>query len=315
MSHSIVHDNFGRRIRKLRVSLLDACNFRCFYCMPKDAKFVSSSQYLQPEELHQICKGLIPFGIEEVRITGGEPTIRNDFSTIMEMIGTLSLRKLGLTTNGVYLKKYLPLLKKVNCNYINVSLDSLIEKRFNEITYSKNFTKTLDSILEAKDMGFAVKVNTVLFRGVNDDEINNFITFSEMNNIEVRFLEMMKIGMANNSQNRMFISAGEALESIKEKRTLHPVLVEKDSTSFNFTTDKGGKVGFIASESQPFCGNCSRLRLTYDGKLRACLFSEKGENIRHVPVKHYGEVVNRVFMMKPTDRIEEIPQNMYQIGG
>ena len=171
------------------------------------------------------------------------------------------------------------------------------------------------AILQAKKMGFNVKINTVLMKGINDHEIFDFMDFSAANDIEVRFLEVMKIGQACGSQDELFMSADNAILKMKEKDGLDIVEVESDSTSFNFRTDSGAQIGFIASESKPFCGSCSRWRLSADGFLRACLMSNKGVKIRGAHVDSYDELLHSLLPMKPTGRIEHIKQDMNQIGG
>ena len=311
----VLIDPHGRRIRKLRVSLLDACNFRCFYCMPEQAKFMSSAKWITPDEIEGICKTLCTYGLEQIRITGGEPTIRKEFRDITTRISNLPIDKVGLTTNGQHLEKELDFLKDTRCQHINISLDSLTPEGFHHITKRNVFDKVFSGILRCKEMGFNVKLNTVLMRGVNDHEVSDFIKFSAKHDIEVRFLELMKIGQACGVQDKMFIAADEVIARVEEKEQLDKVVVEHDSTSFNFTTSSGGKIGFIASESKPFCGACSRWRLSPDGFLRACLMSNKGMKIRGVDPANYGPILKEVLAMKPTGRIHHVLQDMNQIGG
>lgn len=312
---SILQDPHGRYIRKLRLSLLDKCNFRCFYCMPLNAKFLPTSELLTPQEIEDICDPLVKLGITQIRVTGGEPTLRKDFDEIMARLANLQAEKLSLTTNGFHLTSKLEFLKKLKCHHINISMDSLSEEKFNKITHSKGFRKVYESILEAKSQGFIVKINALLLKGVNDEELFDFIHFSAEHDIEVRFLELMKIGQGCLNQKTQFLSADEAIQRISEREKLTRAQVEPDSTSFNFITSSGAKIGFIASESKPFCQSCSRLRLTATGKLRACLMSEKGVNLRGVPKEEYSEILKTVLAMKPTGRIHHLNQNMNQIGG
>ena len=308
-------DQYGRRIRKLRVSLLDACNFRCFYCMPIDATFMPKHELMSPQEIFGICEALTGFGLEQIRITGGEPTIRREFRTIVGLLSRLNLKKLGLTSNGLILSKHLHFLKDTPCKHINISLDSLNADNFARITRRPVFENVLHTILSARDLGFQVKINTVLMRGVNDHELIDFLRFSEQEGIEVRFLEEMKIGQACTNQQRHFLSADEAITRLKEVATLQQVAVDFDSTSFNYVTENGGQIGFIASESKPFCGSCSRWRLAANGFLRACLMSAKGVNIRGIDPGQYTPLLEELLTMKPAGRIERIEQDMNQIGG
>ncbi len=314
-SRSCLVDNYGRVMHKLRVQLTDACNFRCFYCMPPDARFLSSSGCLRVPELIGICSALVDLGIDEIKLSGGEPTIRKDFDDIVHSLSDLPLKKLGVTTNGFCLEEKLSVLKDTRCQHINVSLDSLREEGFQAITQANHFRNVYRGILSAQAMGFHLKVNIVLMRGVNDQEVFDFLEFSRKHNIEVRFLELMKIGCARLNHERHFIPAKEIIEKIEERHPLTPLSVNMDSTAFNFVTDHGARVGFIASESQPFCGFCSRLRLTASGILRSCLMSEKGISLRGKDRSQYPEILKSVIALKPMDRLEKIDQPMYQIGG
>lgn len=305
-----------RLIHKLRVQLTDACNFRCFYCMPENMKFKPHSELLTPDEIYNICSILNEnFGVDELRLTGGEPTIRPEFEEIVTKLSTLNVKKLGLTTNGFNLDQKINFLKNTNLKHINVSLDSLKKESFNKITKSTYFNKTFNSILKAKELGFNIKVNTVLLRNINDDEVLDFLEFSSKYDIEVRFLELMKIGEAYENNQSLFIPAKELIDKIKETEKLTPVKVSKDSTSFNYITDKKAKIGFIASESMPFCYSCSRIRLSATGKLRACLMSEAGIDLKGKTREEYRDIIYSVIAMKPDSRISHITQKMNQIGG
>ncbi len=311
----ILQDSQGRHIHKLRIQLTDACNFRCFYCMPEEAKFLRFQNLLRPQEFETICSGLIDLGVDEIRITGGEPTLRPDFDEIMTRLSPLPWKKFGITSNGFLLGEKLNLLRDLRCTNINISLDSLKEDNFNSITRRNHFQKVYETILLAVKMGFHVKTNCVVARGINDEEIPQFIKFSEDYGIEVRFLELMQVGPSIEDHVDRFISAAEMIEGLKSKTLLIPLTSAIDSTSFRFTTPNGGVIGFIASESQPFCGTCSRLRLTATGKLRACLFTEGGINLRGVDRLDYPEILQDVMALKPSGRISHITENMNQIGG
>lgn len=308
-------DNYGRKIRKLRVSLLDVCNFRCVYCMPLNPVFMDSSRWLRPDEIESVCSTLVNFGLEQIRITGGEPTLREDFRDIVLRLSSLPLEKLGLTTNGWNLTKELDFLNDTNCKHINISLDSLTKDTFNRIARRDYFDKVLDSVLRAKQLGFHVKINTVLMSGINEHEILDFIKFSADHGIQVRFLELMSIGQAGGSKDKLFVSAAQAIQKISSQVELISEQSEYDSTSFNFKTATGASVGFIASETLPFCRNCSRWRLSADGFLRACLMSEDGVYIRGVEPQEFKSKLNELLKMKPYRRIERVEQDMYKIGG
>lgn len=302
-------DQHGRRIKKLRLSLTDKCNLRCHYCMPVDQTFMEESSYLQSNEIVEIISELQELGLEEVRLTGGEPLMRKSFREIVAKLGALNLKKLSLTTNGIYLDKYFDVLKQNKIFHLNVSLDSLNEGNFKKITFGNHLPKIMSNIHEAKKLGFIVKINTVMMKGVNDHELLDFVAFAEAEQIEVRFLELMRIGHAMSEQNKQYIPAAEL---IKKLGKLKQVSMPHDSTSFNFVTEKGGHIGFIASESQPFCGQCSRWRLSADGILRACLLKDDGRSLKIADRK---PIYQELLGMKPMLRPLEVKHSMNAIGG
>lgn len=311
----VLTDPHGRRIRKLRVQLTDVCNFRCTYCMPLSVKFQPAATLVPPGELVAMVAGLVGEGVTQVRLTGGEPLARREFRAIAEGVAALPVRKYGLTTNGHQLQEHLPFLDAVGCRHVNVSLDSLRADRFEAITRTPFFDRVVRALLAAKERGFPVKVNCVLVRGANDDEVEDFLAFSARHGIPVRFLEYMKIGPQRGQHDALFVPAGEVIERLRQRHELVPVDADADATAFSFRTADGAEVGFIASESRPFCATCSRLRLTARGHLRACLMSEDGRDLRGVPREQYADVLADVMAMKPTGRIEEIAQPMHEIGG
>jgi cyclic pyranopterin phosphate synthase len=308
-------DSSGRVMRKLRVSLTDACQYRCFYCMPEHATFTPNSQLLTPDEYGTICGELVERGIEELRVTGGEPTVRPEFRAIMTVLSKLSARRLSLTSNGQLLARHLDFLRDIGCTHLNISLDSLDAGRFERITRGGDFRIVMACIEQAAAMGFSIKVNAVVFRGINDNELPDFAHWSAASGIEVRFLEYMKIGPDHETTFDRFVSADEMIASLKPHVALTPVAVPHDSTSFVFETSAGGRLGFIASESKPFCGTCSRLRLSATGTLRSCLMSERGVLLKGVPASGYGDVLRAVLAMKPTGRLDHVDQAMHEIGG
>ena len=308
-------DSHKRTMNKLRISLADKCNFRCLYCMPEDVKFIEDEKLLTREEIFQIASDLNSCGIDEIRLTGGEPTLRRDFVEIVKDLSTLKLKKLALTTNGVYLGQFLNELLNTNLKNINFSLDSLNEENFNRITRSTHFDKVYKTILRAHDMGFNVKINVVVMRGFNDHEINDFIAFSARTGIQVRFLESMKIGVMQDKYDNIFMSADEMLATIDPAVELIPLERPWSSTSFNYQSSSGAKIGFIASESKPFCNECSRLRISATGEFRPCLMSEKGINVRGMNREQLFNTLILKIEEKPMTRVEQTTSSMYQLGG
>ncbi|MCO4793333.1 MAG: GTP 3',8-cyclase MoaA [Bacteriovoracaceae bacterium] len=308
-------DPQGRHIHKLRLALLDACNFRCVYCMPKNPKFLPNEKLIPRDEIFRISQILLGYGIDEIRITGGEPTLRTDFLDIVRDLSSLNLKKLGLTTNGLHFEKILPELSKTNLSNINFSLDSLNKAGFEAMTGSPHLKKVLESVFMAKELGFNVKLNVVLMKGINSREILDFVEFSGKYEIEVRFLELMRIGEARESFERHFISAEEVIKEIETLSQLKPVERPIDSTSFNYHLDNGAQIGFIASESRPFCGGCSRLRLSADGQIRPCLMKSEGFSLINKNEEEILELLHKTMALKPIDRIYDVSQPMNQIGG
>lgn len=307
-------DQYGRQMRKLRVSLLDACNFRCTYCMPASATFSKLHDLLTPDEIGLIISNLAKLGIEEVRLTGGEPTLRFELVEIAERLSEIPLKSLGLTTNGFELKKFLPELKKTKLKSINVSLDSLDSLQFKNIARFDGLSQVLESIDSAIEHGFKVKINTVLMKQ-NRHELPLFLEFARERGIEIRFLELMKIGVAIDFFDQEFVPAGHLVHELRKNYRIQEVPVPHDSTAFKYQLDNGVVVGFIASETLPFCGSCSRLRLDSKGALRSCLMKEDKMNLRGLALEDYPEVIKEVLKHKPYERVEKIGQPMYQIGG
>ena len=308
-------DPHGRWIRKLRVSLTDVCNFRCVYCMPANVRFQPSETLLPVPELISMVARLVDNGIRELRLTGGEPLARREFGEIVTGFSKLPIEKLGLTTNGFWLDEWLAVLAETICKNINISLDSLQPQKFQSITGTPHFRRVHDNILRAKEMGFNVKINTVLLKGMNDGEVEDFAAFSARYGIPVRFLEFMPIGLQRSRHAELYISAGDMIARLQQKMTLAPVPGENDATAFMFRTSQGGDIGFIASESRPFCGTCSRLRLTARGVIKACLMSEAGIDLKQIPLDEYHVALAKVLPMKPIGRIVETRQAMHEIGG
>jgi GTP 3',8-cyclase len=308
-------DQHGRKVRKLRLSLTDKCNLRCHYCMPLDQTFMDKDKYLSTHEYFEILKELCELGLEEVRLTGGEPLLRKSFKEIAESLGGLPLKKIGMTTNGILLDKYLDVLVANKIFHLNISLDSLNSENFKRITNGDHLNRVLINIRKARSAGLIVKINAVAMKGINDHEVMDFVHFAETEKIEVRFLELMRIGYACKDQSDQFIAANDLIKKIKEKYELKHITVPNDSTSFNFVTHTGANIGFIASESQPFCGQCSRWRLSADGMLRACLLKDDGRSIRNKTAKEREALYSEILGMKPYLRPVEVTHDMNAIGG
>lgn len=306
----------GRALRKLRVQLLDGCNYRCHYCMPENPQFSKADSWLKPQELQDIVFQLHDRGVDELRLTGGEPLLRPEFMDIAQRLSQKTWRRYGITTNAEKLSPMLGDIKKfTSIQNLNISMDSLDPVRFKSITARGNLENVLGAVHDALSLGFEVKINVVLMRGINDDEFEDFIRFSADTGVVVRFLELMRIGPNEEDFGPMMISAGEMVERLKGLHELKPVVVPKDHTAFEYKLNHGAHIGFIASESQSFCSTCSRLRLTSSGELRPCLFKNEGISLRNLKGADLDRVLEQVAQKKPLERIQSIDQAMYAIGG
>ncbi|MGF1637865.1 MAG: GTP 3',8-cyclase MoaA [Cyclobacteriaceae bacterium] len=265
--HQRVHDY-------LRISLTDSCNFRCTYCMPDEDIFCMPQKLLmQPEEIESIAKVFVKLGVNKIRLTGGEPLVRKGVVEIMEKLSPLPV-KLTLTTNGVLADKYIPLFKKAGIRSLNVSLDTLQKDKFLVLTKRDQFDKVWENILQLVNEGFSVKVNVVAMKGVNDDEVVNFIKLTKDLPLHIRFIEFMPFS-GNQWENSRVITARQLLASIEGKLDFIKLKDEKHATAKKFKVPAyTGTFAFITTMSEPFCGDCNRMRLTADGKMKNCLFGE-----------------------------------------
>lgn len=314
MNSSILRDPCGRVMRKLRVSLLDRCNFRCSYCMPAKPRFLPPSRWLAPTEIIALCREFRSLGIEELRLTGGEPTLRPDFRSIAEGLAEMSWRKMGLTTNASNLIQHLGFLSQIGCQYINISLDSLRPDRFAKLTGRFGLNRVLRAISACQDFGLKPKINVVVMGGVNSDEVFDFVDFSAQTGLVVRFLELMQIGVAR-MQTARLVPADQLITQIASRYQISRVFGKVDDTAFYYATDHGAKIGFIASETMPFCNYCTRLRLSSDGFLRSCLMSESSLSVRGLSGQALQDTLRQVLIRKPALRGAALDRAMYQIGG
>jgi cyclic pyranopterin phosphate synthase len=277
-------DKFGRRINYLRISLTDRCNLRCIYCMPPEGeRKLRHKDILRYEELLRIARIAIKLGINKIRLTGGEPLVRKGIQEFIPMLTALNgLDDVSLTTNGVLLKDNLEILKAAGIERINVSLDSLKRLNFKLITRFDYFNEVWEGIEKARDMGFyPIKINTVIMKGINDNEVLDFARLAIEQPYHIRFIECMPIGLQTNST--AFISNSQIEKTIVDRfGPLIPVSHEKnDGPASRFRFDGGkGEIGFINAISDPFCKDCNRLRLTANGAILPCLLSNTEVDIK-----------------------------------
>ncbi len=320
-----MRDRFEREIKYLRISITEKCNLKCIYCSPGDEEqcIDDSTKYLTPKEIEQIVRSMAKVGISKVRITGGEPLIRNDVCEIIERIANVpGIKDISLTTNGIKLDKMAVGLKAAGLNRLNVSLDSLKPDKFTYITGGGKLKNTLEGIEKSLELGLnPVKINTVLVRGVNDDEIESFIELTKEKPLEVRFIELMPIGKYGHENADKIIPNEEIINA-------HPEFVfdsksNQGQPATYYTIDGyKGKVGFISPMSHKFCTTCNRIRLTSDGKIKPCLGNNGEIDLIETIQKHpekLDELIQQTIYNKPQghnfgEDFSSI-RNMNRIGG
>ena len=279
-------DNFGREISYLRVSITDRCNYRCIYCQSeKKFEFIPHQEILRFEEIVEIVQEAVNLGINKVRITGGEPLVRKGVVDFIKKLREIKkLEDISLTTNGFFLSEYAEKLKDAGLNRVNISLDSLQEEKYKKITRGGSLEKALKGISSALKAGLLpIKINTVLIRGINDDEVEDFVRLALERPLNIRFIEFMPSGeeVINEFENK-FISVQEIKENLAEKYSFRPIDINSGNGPAKYYQIKGGQgtIGFITALSQHFCKTCNRIRLTSEGKLRPCLFSNTEVDIK-----------------------------------
>jgi cyclic pyranopterin phosphate synthase len=325
-------DSFGRVHTNLRISVTDRCNIRCFYCMPaENVQFMDRKDLLTFEEMERFVRIAVPLGLTKIRLTGGEPLVRHDLHILVKKLAAIpQIHDIGLTTNGILLADQAQDLYDAGLRRINVSLDALDPVKFKEITRREGYEKVLEGIKAAQRVGFdPVKVNAVSVRGMTEDEIVRFGHFARETGVEIRFIEFMPLDADNAWERDKVLFAHEILEKLSaEIMPLVPCPNQDPhapATEFQFE-DGVGKIGIIASVSQPFCMSCDRFRITADGKLRNCLFSLEETDVRgmlrggaseteiadairaSIAAKKEGHEINTARYIQP-DR------PMYSIGG
>jgi len=285
----LLKDSFGRAIRDLRVSLTDRCNFRCFYCLPHgEPPIAPKSEMLSYEEIEYACDIFVSLGIEKIRLTGGEPMMRRDIETIIRKLSALKprLHDLALTTNGYFLPGRAAELKAAGLDRVTISLDSLKRGVFKEMTGVDVLERVLEGIQAAKHAGLTpIKINAVIVRGHNDEEVADFAAFAREHDLQMRFIEFMPLDSGHEWSREMVVSGREMRQRIEERFPLVPLKVPRGSETssrYRFADNARGEIGIIAPVTEPFCGACSRIRLTADGQIRTCLFSTVEHSLRDV---------------------------------
>ena len=277
-------DGFGRIHDDLRLSVTDRCNLRCHYCMPIDPEWFARGEILSYEEMLRLVRLLTPLGVRSIRLTGGEPLVRRDLATFIAMLsGMDGVRDLSLTTNGLLLGRQAGALARAGLRRVNVSLDTLDPRRFEALTRRDSLQKVLAGLAAAAEAGLnPIKVNAVLVRGHNEDEIESLAEHARECGWELRFIECMPLDNDNRWEPRRVVTGEEARGRISKRWALEPAAIQDPSapaTRWRYT-DGGGTIGFIDSVSHPFCETCSRLRLTADGKFLVCLYDDRETDLK-----------------------------------
>ena len=287
---SPIRDHLGRPLKDLRISVMDRCNFRCIYCMPEEKfhsgfNFLKSSERLSFDEILRVTKLFTDLGVSKIRITGGEPLLRVNLSELIGDLSTLEkIEDIALTTNGVLLKKYSEELKACGLNRITVSLDSIDPEQFRKMTGGRGKLETvLEGISEALSVGFKqVKINAVIKRGINDDQVIEMVDYFKKQSVIIRFIEYMDVGNLNQWKLNETVGSDEIIKKLSEKWQLDPLDKNYEGeTAQRYQIDGSEtEIGLISSVTKPFCGSCTRARLSSDGKLYNCLFASEGKDIR-----------------------------------
>jgi cyclic pyranopterin phosphate synthase len=278
-------DALKRSVKDLRISVTDRCNFRCTYCMPLDEyEWIDKREILTFEEISRLAQLFVRMGVEKIRLTGGEPLVRHDLELLVAKLSALDgVKDLCLTTNGALLADRIQALKQAGLSRINVSIDTLDAEKFKRMTKRGDLAKVLDGIFAAKDAGLApIKLNAVVERGVNDDDILPLVEFCRAHGFAMRFIEYMDVGNSNNWTSAKLVPKKEIIDKIAARFPLREIGRDQGSApsvDYEFVDGKGD-IGVIASVTEPFCSSCTRARLTADGKIVTCLFAHVGHDVK-----------------------------------
>ncbi len=287
----LLQDRFGRGITYLRLSVTDRCDFRCVYCMAEEMTFLPRAQVLSLEELAQVGRAFVELGVSKIRLTGGEPLVRNNVMQLVRELGALDgLRELVLTTNGARLDRFAQPLKQAGVRRLNISLDSLQPQRFRELTRTGNLIDVLRGIEAARDTGFErIRLNAVILKGRNDDEVLDLVDFARDKKLDLSFIEEMPLGqISEHDRAQAFVSSDELRARIDQR---HPLLASAESSGgparYYRMADSDSRIGFISPHSHNFCHLCNRVRVTVEGRLLLCLGNEHSVDLRE-PLRRGG---------------------------
>jgi cyclic pyranopterin phosphate synthase len=289
-------DSFGRRVEYLRISVTDKCNLRCVYCMPEEGlPWLKKDQRLSYEEIREVVRVMAPLGLRKIRLTGGEPLVRKDLPRLVELLaGVPGIDDLSISTNGVLLDRLARPLKDAGATRVNISLDSFRKDRVDALARREGtYERVLDGLKAAEDAGLdPIKINVVLIKGKNDDEIVDFAEATREHPWHVRFIEIMPTAANLELSSRNFLSCQDALARLREADELEPAEGPSGNGPASYFRFPGaiGTVGVITPMSHSFCDGCNRFRLTADGMLRPCLFGDLQANLRD-PLRAGGDLL------------------------
>jgi cyclic pyranopterin phosphate synthase len=276
-------DAFGRVADDLRISVTDRCNLRCTYCMPAEGmQWLPRAQILSYEEIDRLVGVFMSLGVHTVRLTGGEPLARRDLPVLVEMLAARGVPDLSVTTNGVLLSEQAGPLVRAGLQRVNVSVDSLLRHRFAEMTRRDALDQVMEGLRAAETAGLRpIKLNCVVVRGTNDDEVVDFARFSRETGYEVRFIEFMPLDAEETWTRDAVVPSREVLERIDVTYPIEPIEHGPEpATMWRFRDGASGAIGVIASVTEPFCSSCNRIRITADGQFRTCLFAMEETDLR-----------------------------------
>ncbi|TVU89280.1 GTP 3',8-cyclase MoaA [Vreelandella titanicae] len=290
---SALVDGYGRTVRYLRISVTDRCDFRCVYCMAEEMTFLPRAQLLTLEEIAALSQAFVELGVEKIRLTGGEPLVRQGVLTLVQKLGALEgLRELAMTTNGSGLVKHADALRQGGLHRLNISLDSLKPERFKALTRTGDLDQVVAGIRAARRAGFqSIKLNAVLLKGRNDDEIIDLVNFARDEQVDISFIEEMPLGaISEHNRGETFLSTDAVRETIENHYQLLPTTETTLGPSHYYRmADSQSRIGFISPHSHNFCAACNRVRVTAEGRLLLCLGNEHSVDLRAVMRRYPGD--------------------------
>ncbi len=288
-------DKFNRVVDYVRISVTDRCDFRCVYCMSEDMTFLPRKQILTLEEIELIAQAFVELGVKKIRLTGGEPLVRNGVTQLVKKIAALpGLKELNMTSNGSQLPRLAGELKEAGLNRLNISLDSLDAKRFKDLTRTGDLAAVLEGIQAAKAQKFThIKLNAVILKGRNEDEILDLISYIRQHELDISFIEEMPLGqISEHDREQTFMSSDEIRDLIQPHYKIEKIDANSGGPSeyWRFMDGHNSRVGFISPHSHNFCGSCNRVRLTAEGKLLLCLGNEHSVDLRAIVRESPGDL-------------------------